>query len=162
MSNKKIITRAERQQKIAIQNDKLNNHINKGIESYVRNIYEDVKEARKNARWYEAGEALVEAKLRGQNDADKEFLEEFNDWASREQEALYAELNSNEAKLLEAEDDVIDVEYKQISLPPRKARISLLGASSNRNIPSIPSLPSLPSSNNSNSLDEENNKFGDI
>ena len=134
-NKKKIITRAERQAKIKANADKLNNHINEGVQNYVQDTYSDSKEARKNERWYQAGEALAEAKLQGQLDADLEFNEEFSTWAEKQQEEYYAELDASEAKLLEAED-VIDVEFKPIGLPSSKRgrRQSKLISSSTPNI----------------------------
>ena len=112
--DKKIITRAERQAKIKANAEKLNNHINEGVNNYVREAYLDGKEARKNERWYQAGEALSEAKIQAQLDADLEFNDEFGAWAEKQQEEYYAELDASEAKLLEAED-VIDVEFKPLT-----------------------------------------------
>ena len=120
--DKKIITRAERQAKIKANADKLNNHINEGVNNYVREAYLDGKEARKNKRWYQAGEALSEAKLQAKFDADMEFNEEFSAWAEKQQEEYYAELDASEEKLLMAEDDVIDVEFKPLSLPSSEGR----------------------------------------
>lgn len=129
---KKIITRAERQAKLQANAVKLNNHINEGVKNYVQDTYNDSKEARKNARWYETGEALAEAKVQGQLDADQEFSNEFAVWAEKQQEEHYAELDASEAKLLEAED-VTDVEFTPIALPSSRGRrqSKLLGASSN-------------------------------
>lgn len=129
--DKKIITRAERQERLTARNQKLNDHINQGVKDYVQSAYNDSKEARKNARWYETGEALVEAKIQGQYDADSEFVEEFAAWAEKEQNMFHAELDARETELLEAEDDVIDVEFKPL-LPlslssNRNKRKSLLG-----------------------------------
>ena len=60
--DRKIITRAERQEKLNARNQKLTNHIDREVDNYVQNIYNDSKEAHKNARWHQAGEAVVEAK----------------------------------------------------------------------------------------------------
>lgn len=144
-SNKRIITKAERQAKIKANAEKLNNHINEGVNNYVRETYLDGKEARKNERWYQAGEALVEAKMQAKFDADMEFNEEFSAWAEKQQSEYYAELDASEAKLLEAED-VIDVEFKQISLPSRgRCQSKLLSSES--------SPKSLPSSENPKSVE---------
>lgn len=126
--DKKIITRAERQRMMDERNKKLDNHINKGVEAYVQSTYNDSKEARKEARWYQTGEALKEAQLQGEYDADLEFNEEFNEWAVKEQERFYAQLDAKEQKLLEAEDDILDVEYKEISLPSSRRTSKLLGS----------------------------------
>ena len=126
----KPITRKERQAKIKANAEKLNNHINEGVNNYVRETYLDGKEARKNERWYQAGEALSEAKLQAKFDADLEFNEEFTAWAEKEQSEYYAELDASEVKLLEAED-ITDVEFTPIALPSRGRRQSkLLSASS--------------------------------
>ena len=141
MDKKKIITRAERQEKLKARNEKLNNHINEGVNNYVQEAYLDGKEARKNERWYQAGEALVEAKIQAKFDADLEFNEEFSAWASQQQEEYYAELDASEAKLLEAEDDVIDVEFKPLELPSsRRGRRQSKLLNSGDNIKSL--LPS--------------------
>ena len=136
--DKKIITRAERQAKIKANAEKLNNHINEGVNNYVREAYLDGKEARKNERWYQAGEALAEAKLQGQLDADLEFNEEFSAWAEKQQEEYYAELDASEEKLLMAED-VIDVEFKPLSLPSsRRGRRQSKLLGSGDNLKSLP------------------------
>ena len=131
--DKKIITRAERQAKIKANADKLNNHINKGVESYVRDIKQDYKEARKNERWYQAGEALEEAKLEAVYEADQEFLAELEGSMESYYNEMDAELEANEARLIEAEDDVIDVEFKALpSLADRRTRrTSRLSGSNN-------------------------------
>lgn len=47
MGIEKPITRAERQARIKANAEKLNNHINEGVDNYVRDIKQDYKEARK-------------------------------------------------------------------------------------------------------------------
>ena len=120
----KPITRKERQAKIKANAEKLNNHINEGVNNYVRETYLDGKEARKNERWYQAGEALSEAKLQAKFDADLEFNEEFTAWAEKEQSEYYAELDSREEQMLLAED-VIDVEFKPLGLPSSRGSPSI-------------------------------------
>lgn len=126
---KKIITRAERQAKMAARNEKLNNHINKGVDSFVQDIYNDRKEARKGQHWATVGEATKDALLNADYDADTEFLKELE----QAQEGYYAQLDAQyeeeERKILEAEDDVIEVEFK--ALPSRRSnrRTSLLTSS---------------------------------
>ena len=138
-NRKKIVTRAERQAKIKANAEKLNNRINEGVNNYVREAYLDGKEARKNERWYQAGEALSEAKLQAKFDADLEFNEEFSAWAEKQQEEYYAELDANEEKLLMAEDDVIDVEFKPLSLPSsRRGRRQSKLLGSGDNLKSLP------------------------
>ncbi len=141
----KPILRSERQAKIKARNQKLSNHINQGISNYVNDVYNDHKEARKNARWYETGEAIKDAIDNANHDADAEFLEEFASWAEKEQEEYYAELDAKEQAMLMAEDDVIDVEYQAIS-PRRKERKSLLGSSRPNLLSSVSEVKSLPSS----------------
>lgn len=161
MSNKnKVITRAERQELMAARNQKLDNHINKGVEDYVQSTYNDSKEARKTARWYEAGEALVEARLKGQYDADLEFNEEFNEWAAKEQEKFNAQLDADEQKLLEAEDDIVDVPFTVMSLPTSRRTSKLISSSSTRLI-SSGSTPQLESSLPSKVVQEEDDVFTD-
>ena len=152
----KPITRAERQAKIKANAEKLNDHINEGVNNYVRETYLDSKEARKNARWYETGEALVEAKIQGQLDADSEFAEEFTAWAEKQQEEYYAELDASEEQMLLAED-VIDVEFKPIGLPSsrRGRRQSKLPSSGNN-------LKSLPSTKEKEEKKKPNSPFSNI
>ena len=140
-NNKRIITKAERLAKLKLSSQKLDNHINEGVSNYVKESYLDGKEARINQRWYQAGEALAEAKVQADIDGDLQFKEEFSAWAQQQQEEYYAELDAREAKMLEAED-VIDVEFKPLELPSsrRGRRQSKLISSSTPFTPNI--LPS--------------------
>ena len=152
----KPITRAERQAKIKANAEKLNDHINEGINNYVREAYLDGKEARKNERWYQAGEALSEAKLQAKFDADLEFNEEFNAWAEKQQEEYYAELDASEEQMLLAED-VIDVEFKPIGLPSSKR-----GRRQSKLLSSNDSLKSLPSTKEKEEKKKPNSPFSNI
>ncbi|MEM8720987.1 MAG: hypothetical protein AAGE84_17100 [Cyanobacteria bacterium P01_G01_bin.39] len=128
----KPITRAERQAKIKANAEKLNNHINSGVKDFVRDIKQEYKEARKNARWYETGEALKEAKLEADYEADREFLAELEGSMENYYDEMNAELEESETRLLMAEDDVIDVEFKPLpSFKNRTRRTSKLSGSSN-------------------------------
>ena len=146
--NSKPILRSDRQAKRQERNSKLNVHINQGVDDYVRGHYNDRKEARKNARWYQTGEALKEAEQQAMFDADREFLEEFTGWAEKQQEEFYAQLDAEEQEMLEVEDDVIDVPFKELA--PRRKRQSLLGSS----------VPSLGSSNRAQLPSEISNQEG--
>lgn len=155
MNKPKPITKKERQAKIKANVEKLNNHINEGVDSYVREAYLEGKEARKNARWYQAGEALKEAKLRANFDGDLEFNEEFSAWAEKQREEYYAELDASEEQMLLAED-VIDVGFKPIGLPSMGRRQSkLFSSGSNSKL--------LPSSEKPREIKgESNNPFSKI
>lgn len=137
-SKKKIITRAERQQKMQVRNQRLDNHINKGVERFVQDTYNDRKEARKNYRWAETGEALKDAALRADHDADAEFLTELEEASEAYYLQMDSELEAMELKVIEAEDDVIEVEYKELpSFGRRTPRVSkLTGSNSLRGLSS--------------------------
>ena len=122
----KPILRRDRQAKVEARNSKLDSHINSNVDAYIQNHYNDRKEARKQQRWYQTGEALKEADQKAVFDADMEFNEEFTEWAEKQQDVFHAQLDAEEQAMLEAEDDVIDVEVKP--LPSRRQRKSLLGS----------------------------------
>lgn len=134
MSKEQNKVKSDRNKVILKKKDRLNQIKTKnkeGFNNVRRDIYNNRKEAVKTERIWQYGKDLEETLIDAEYDAEVEIAEEFNKSLEDYYSQLDAEDESRQQALLEC-DDIVDVDFKAIEAPKRKARKSLLGSANDR------------------------------
>lgn len=134
MSKEQNKVKSDRNKVILKKKDRLNQIKTKnqeGFNNVRQDIYNDRKEAIKSERRWQFGKDLEETLLDADYDAEVEIAEELNKSLEGYYAQLDAEDESRQQALLEC-DDIVDVDFKAIEAPKRKARKSLLGSANDK------------------------------